>query len=129
MPEACGWPRAYDGRRSVFLCVSYSFRAGFLRVLPLGFSEHLVSFLPMDWVVFENETAGCPLFLEFKCKGTKGYRPVKGNASFTSLCTSVRTWCRGNASEAHPSEWKGMPRLEKGLTIIDGMVKHYGRKG
>lgn len=88
MPEACGWPRAYDGRRSVFLCVSYSFRAGFLRVLPLGFSEHLVSFLPMDWVVFENETAGCPLFLEFKCKGRQSVPLAEENASFTSAFTN-----------------------------------------
>ena len=88
MPEACGWPRADDGRRSVLPCVSYALRAGFLRVLPPCFSEHLVSFLPMDWVVFENETAGCPLFIEFKCKGRQSVTLAEENTSFTSAFTN-----------------------------------------
>lgn len=83
----------------------------------------------MDWVIFENETAGCPLFLEFKCKGRQGVPLAEENASFTSAFTSKQVRRGKNASEAYPSRWKGMPRLEKGLTIIDGMVKHYGRKG
>jgi hypothetical protein len=42
----------------------------------------------MDWVVFENETAGCPLFFEFKCKGRQSVPLAEENASFTSAFTS-----------------------------------------